>query len=68
MDELLKLTQGQPFIVVALTGAIWAMYRSNAELIAKMHQERNERLDKLEMAIAECERDRKALWEKMATK
>jgi hypothetical protein len=66
VDEILKIAQGQPFIVVILLLAIYAMNRNNSELIARLHQERNERLDRLETAIAECERDRKALWEKLS--
>lgn len=67
-EELLKLLQGQPFLVVMLVLAVWGMYRSNADLIGRLHTERTERLDKLETAIAECERDRKALWDKLLNK
>lgn len=65
MKELLELAHGQPFTVVILLVAIWWMNRTNSELIARLHVERAERLDRLETAIAECERDRKELWLKI---
>jgi hypothetical protein len=66
MDEILKITQGQPFIVVLLLLAVYWMTRNNADLITRLHAERTHRLDRLEEAIAECERDRKNLWERIA--
>lgn len=65
MKELLEVAHGQPFTVIMLLIAIWWMNRTNTDLIGRLHTERNERLDRLEVAIADCERDRKALWEKL---
>lgn len=65
MKEILEVAQGQPFTVIMLLIAIWWMNRTNTDLIGRLHTERNERLDRLEVAIADCERDRKALWEKL---
>jgi hypothetical protein len=45
--------------------AIWWMNRTNTDLIGRLHAERAERLDRLETAISECERDRKELWQKI---
>lgn len=66
MDEILKITQGQPFIVILLLLAVYWMTRNNADLITRLHAERTQRLDRLEEAIQECERDRKNLWERIA--
>lgn len=65
MREIIEITQGQPFTVVMLLIAIWWINRTNTDLIGRLHVERNERLDRLETAIAECERDRKELWQKI---
>lgn len=65
LQELLQITQGQPFLVFCLMAAIYWMQRGNADLIGRLHVERTQRLDALETAIQECERDRKALWEKL---
>jgi len=65
MKELFELAHGQSFTVVILLVAIWWMNRTNSELIARLHVERAERLDRLETAISECERDRKELWQKI---
>jgi hypothetical protein len=65
MKEILDVAQGQPFTVIMLLVAIWWMNRTNTDLIGRLHTERNERLDRLEIAIAACEADRKALWEKL---
>ena len=65
MKEILELAQGQPFTVCLLLVAIYWMNRTNADLIGRLHAERAERLDRLETAIGECERDRKELWQKI---
>lgn len=59
------MAQGQPFTVVMLLVAIYWMNRTNTDLIGRLHTERAERLDRLETAISECERDRKELWQKI---
>ena len=66
MDDIIRLTQGQPFIVVLLLLAVYWMTRNNADLITRLHAERTQRLDRLEEAIQECEQDRKNLWERIA--
>jgi hypothetical protein len=68
IDEVLKITQGQPFVVFILLLAVYAMNRTNADLISRLHAERTHRLDQLEDAIAKCEEDRKHLWERIAQK
>lgn len=65
MKELLEVAHGQPFTVLMLLIAIWWMNRTNTDLIGRLHAERAERLDRLETAISECERDRKELWQKI---
>ena len=65
MKEVLELAQGQPFTVGLLLIAIYWMNRTNSDLIGRLHQERADRLDRLETAIADCERDRKDLWQKI---
>ena len=68
IDELLKISQGQPFVVFILLLAVYAMNKTNSDLIARLHAERTHRLDQLEDAIARCEEDRKNLWERIAQK
>jgi hypothetical protein len=65
MEQVIELSKGQAFPVVLLMVAIFWMQRMNADLIARLHAERTDRLDKLEAAIEECERDRKDLWVKL---
>lgn len=65
MESLLEIAKGQGFPVMLLMVAIAWMQRVNADLIARLHDERADRLDKLEAAIGECERDRKDLWVKL---
>lgn len=68
IEELLKISQGQPFVVFILLLAVYAMNKTNSDLIARLHAERTHRLDQLEDAIARCEEDRKNLWERIAQK
>lgn len=65
LPAIVELSKGQGFPVVLLMVAIWWMQRSNNDLVARLHAERTERLDKLEVAIKECETDRRELWEKL---
>ena len=65
LQELLQITSGQPFLVFCLLAAIYWMQKGNADLIGRLHAERTQRLDTLEAKIQDCEKDRKALWEKL---